>query len=553
MAELDQVYKIMYWLCFFILFLHTYFMIYFTESKIRLSSKFHSKKWKQQTSGAIFDSILYIEEVSPTSKCPFNYNEYPIYEWPGTSRGIYLNNVTYDHQCQMTIINNNKNFNNYKLNAIYSTGIGNRDIYTEYIIDTPYNELCINTEDNKCTCQELVVSFNKYNALLKRKNFTDKDRILNEITEIKPVGFGLANGNKLCMKKALNFSITNNIQGCLENKGVFCFEYICIFNETKCPDYKLIEDMLHNKNIVLSELNYNYNEIECSMLNNQTSNLYNTKINEEKHLLSNFANFNYLPTSSPSYCIVPKDQESNKEIKYEDLIVLNSYRPKQIYSSVGIMDKIKANIDDKILTDKNHTYLYSPYIDSSNDTIYLTGISHFAINKENISNCSEKLLQEVKFSIGTARKISLVKVGNVFLLEFGFIMFFCYILYNHFVLLSKKTQPQNKLYYVKHLIGVTSCFFIINFFIYYSNINLKNDIAISMIYLKKIVENNCFVNQQYMVNLKKINKRLEEFSLLSYQIYENLLIENISVILFSVCIIKSKMTFKQFMRLEKQF
>ena len=90
-------------------------------------------------------------------------------------------------------------------------------------------------------------------------------------------------------------------------------------------------------------------------------------------------------------------------------------------------------------------------------------------------------------------------------------------------------------------------------FIYYSNINLKNDIAISMVYLKKIVENNCFVNQQYMVNLKKINKRLEEFSLLSYQIYENLLIENISVILFSVCIIKSKMTFKQFMRLEKQF
>ena len=30
-------------------------------------------------------------------------------------------------------------------------------------------------------------------------------------------------------------------------------------------------------------------------------------------------------------------------------------------------------------------------------------------------------------------------------------------------------------------------------------------------------------------------------------------LENISVILFSVCIIKSKMTFKQFMRLEKQF
>ena len=66
-----------------------------------------------------------------------------------------------------------------------------------------------------------------------------------------------------------------------------------------------------------------------------------------------------------------------------------------------------------------------------------------------------------------------------------------------------------------------------------------------------MLSNNCFTNKEYINYLQKIKKRLEDFSFVSYKIYENLLFENVAISILLIIIVRSKITFKEFLRLER--
>ena len=51
-------------------------------------------------------------------------------------------------------------------------------------------------------------------------------------------------------------------------------------------------------------------------------------------------------------------------------------------------------------------------------------------------------------------------------------------------------------------------------------------------------------NSEYLKHLRKLKKRLEDFSLLNYSIYENLLYENITFIIIAILIVTSKINLK---------
>ena len=544
MVELDQGYKIVYWMIFFIMFLHTYFIIFFTESKIRLSSKFHSKRWKEQTTGVLFDGILYLTQVNQNEQCPSNFTPYPIYTWPGTSKGVFLNNVTYAHPCVMTNNTKESNIEHYKINSIYSPSFDNSEVYIEYQVDTPYSKKCYNNKNNLCHCDKMVVNYNRYHGIYEDNYIgEDKGREIKIIDKVDKVNFGDVDNKKLCMKKVTNYTlyIENENKTC--DKGIHCGDF-CILNETACPNNnEIINSLMLNEKIntnkYISSLDFQYNGILCSALNKNIS-FRHSFVDESKHILSNF-NRNQ-GNMTKEFCHIYNLTDKTPQ----DILLLDHFNSIELYNKLGITNKISNTIDQTINDD---SISYNSLINTSQ--IYLTASTYFDFNKTNIKNCSRTILQDIKYSIETARKISLINISNIFILEFCFILSLCYLLYKHFLLLTVKTQPQNKFYYAKHILLLTFFFFFVNLIIYYTNINHKISIKKSIYYLDNAVNHNCFESADYMKHLQKIRKRLEEFSLLSYQIYEKLLMENVFVSVLLLMIIKSKISFREFIHLDK--
>lgn len=554
MVELDQEYKVVYWIIFFLMFLHTYFVIFLTEGKIRLSSKFHSKKWKEQTSGVLFDGVLYLEQVGLEDNCSKGYSEYPIYTWPGTYQGVFLNNYTYDNKCFWTDNSKKSEVKFYKINSIYSPSFDNNDIYIDYVVDTPYKDKCYDGKNNTCTCDKfLVSSFQFMRQYGKNYNLSQKNNIINKegreitnISAINQVHFSYINNKKLCMKKVTNYTIgLSQDNDTLEN-GVQC-GLLYLSGEKYCPNY---ENILHSfnvpndkipKNVLISSLDYHYNGIKCSLLNKNLT-PPRTLLEEAKFPLSRFNQSNkHLKEEKvdSTYCTYNNS--------YEDVILLDHFNSIDLYDKLNITNKIRETIDDKI---NNYNLSYMKLINTSE--IYFSASSYFNLNETSVKNnlCSKTTLQEVKFSIETARKIYLINIGNLFILEFCFILSFCYLLYKHFKLLSIKTQPQNKFYFVKHVLVITFFLFCFNLILYYTNKNHKIDIQKSIKYLEQMLSNNCFTNKNYIKYLKKIKKRLEDFSFVSYKIYENLLFENVAVSVLLIVIVRSKITIREFLRLK---
>ena len=538
MARLDQGYKIAYFLILFLMFLHIYFVIFFTECKIRTSSKFHSKRWINETNGPLFDGILYLEEKKLEESCSENYTNYTLLAWPGINEGVFLNNIEYDYPCKYSTNNLGFNRTEFKIGSIYSLGIGSGDLIAEYEINTPFSEQCYNNnKNNKCYCPKNIVSYQEFignGFIIPNKNDTlNIRRLIKKIEKVDNMNISVIDGKKLCMKKVYNFtSLFNKLNRTCEN-GVLCGN-LCIFGEKKCPNLNQI-DLISNENNknkkiqqkLISSLDFSYNGIECSMINRNTMHkMYKDNPNESKYVLSKFNNTNF--KNKKLFSCFYNETHAEKE---EDIIVLSENSLEKFYKRTDI-DFYINNIEE-----------YKNYI-GKEDKLYLTATSFFDFNITENSSCSNNTLKEIKFSFDSARKISLINVGNIFILEFAFIFILCYLCYRHFVILSIRTQPQFKFIYTKYFIILTLGFFFANFFIYNTNVEYKENINKSIEYLDKIVINKCFINEEYLKHLRKLKKRLEDFSLLNYSIYENLLYENITFILIAILIVTSKINLK---------
>ena len=558
MAKIDQGYKLIYIYIAFLMALHVYFILYFSENKARLSSKIRSTKWRNKIKGESFDSILYLEEVDYNKNCPEDYSIYNNTQWPGTKEGIFFEKIDRKYPCSLILNKNEEKYkaelleNNYEISSIFNPLIGGQNYYTEYTLNIPYFENCKdNNPEEKCICPEKLDTNENFEEKYPEMNITEfnKTKIpYRIIREIPPINLNIVNKRKLCGKKVNNFIImgNNNNKECEEKGGVLCGkDNICILNETHCPIYsnltifKIMEGKEKMEENIISSLDINYNDITCSVLDNKTYHFISDNLpDESKYDLNKF--IDYANNNKLQRCEYSDRKGKETDENCEDIIFL---------SSLGIKDYYKhTNIPDEYI---NLPY-YESIVNNSKDVLVLSATTYFKLNESNRENCQGDILQTVNESFEKLKKISNNKTKNFFVLDAIFVFIFLAIIVGHFSTLNIRTEPISKFWCVKYLIMFTLVFLVIYSLLLVSS--KENEINLDLLVekLDKIIENNCFQNNLYNNYLRKLSKRLDEFNLLNKGIYNKVLMENIFVIITSLALVLTKISLKQLIQLKNE-
>ena len=557
MAKIDQGYKLVYIYITFLMILHAYFILFFSENKARLSSKIRSSKWRNKIKGESFDNILYLEEVDYNSDCPEGYEVYNNTQWPGTKKGIYFEKLSRKYPCSLILNKNEENYtkelleNNYKISSIFNPLIGSQNYFIEYKLNIPYFENC--EDDNQqevCKCSEKLDTNDNYLQKYPEMNITDIDKSkipYRIIEEINPINLNIVNKRKLCGKKVKNFTIIgNNTKECEERGGILCGEdNICILNETHCPTYsnltifKIMGGKEKMERNMISSLDINYNDITCSVLDNKTYHYMSDNLPEEsKYDLNKFIDFANSNKQQRCDYIDRKGRETDENI--EDIIFLSSLDIKEYYKHTNIPNEYK-----------NLPY-YESLVNKSKDVIVLSATTYFNLNESNRVNCSGDILQTVNESLEKVKRISQNKTKNFFILDAIFVLIFLAIIVGHFSTLNIRTEPVSKFWCVKYLIMFTVVFLIIYSLLLQSSKEGDENLDILVEKLDYIIEQNCFKNTLYLNYLKKLSKRLDEFNLLKKGIYTKVLIENVFVIITALIIVSTKISLKQLVQLKNE-
>ena len=557
MAKIDQGYKLVYIYITFLMILHAYFILFFSENKARLSSKIRSSKWRNKIKGESFDNILYLEEVDYNSDCPEGYEVYNNTQWPGTKKGIYFEKLSRKYPCSLILNKNEENYtkelleNNYKISSIFNPLIGSQNYFIEYKLNIPYFENC--EDDNQqevCKCSEKLDTNDNYLQKYPEMNITDIDKSkipYRIIEEINPINLNIVNKRKLCGKKVKNFTIIgNNTKECEERGGILCGEdNICILNETHCPTYsnltifKIMGGKEKMERNMISSLDINYNDITCSVLDNKTYHYMSDNLPEEsKYDLNKFIDFANSNKQQRCDYSDRKGRETDENI--EDIIFLSSLDIKEYYKHTNIPNEYK-----------NLPY-YESLVNKSTDVIVLSATTYFNLNESNRVNCSGDILQTVNESLEKVKRISQNKTKNFFILDAIFVLIFLAIIVGHFSTLNIRTEPVSKFWCVKYLIMFTVVFLIIYSLLLQSSKEGDENLDILVEKLDYIIEQNCFKNTLYLNYLKKLSKRLDEFNLLKKGIYTKVLIENVFVIITALIIVSTKISLKQLVQLKNE-
>lgn len=557
MAKIDQGYKLVYIYITFLMILHAYFILFFSENKARLSSKIRSSKWRNKIKGESFDNILYLEEVDYNSDCPEGYEVYNNTQWPGTKKGIYFEKLSRKYPCSLILNKNEENYtkelleNNYKISSIFNPLIGSQNYFIEYKLNIPYFENC--EDDNQqevCKCSEKLDTNDNYLQKYPEMNITDIDKSkipYRIIEEINPINLNIVNKRKLCGKKVKNFTIIgNNTKECEERGGILCGEdNICILNETHCPTYsnltifKIMGGKEKMERNMISSLDINYNDITCSVLDNKTYHYMSDNLPEEsKYDLNKFIDFANSNKQQRCDYSDRKGRETDENI--EDIIFLSSLDIKEYYKHTNIPKEYK-----------NLPY-YESLVNNSKDVIVLSATTYFNLNESNRVNCSGDILQTVNESLEKVKRISQNKTKNFFILDAIFVLIFLAIIVGHFSTLNIRTEPVSKFWCVKYLIMFTVVFLIIYSLLLQSSKEGDENLDILVEKLDYIIEQNCFKNTLYLNYLKKLSKRLDEFNLLKKGIYTKVLIENVFVIITALIIVSTKISLKQLVQLKNE-
>ena len=558
MSKIDQGYKLIYIYITFLMIVHVYFILFFSENKARLSSKIRSSKWRNKIKGESFDNILYLEEVDYNSNCPDGYEVYNNTQWPGTKKGIYFKKLERKYPCSLILNKNEENYkdellnNNYKISSIFNPLLGSQNYYTEYKIDIPYDENCFNNiADGQCVCPEKLDTNDNYVQKYPEMNTTELDKSKIEyriIEEIAPINLNIVNKKKLCGKKVNNFTIIgdNNNKKCEENGGVLCGEdNICILNEKQCPKYsnltifKIMGGKEKMEKNIISSLDINYNDITCSVLDNKTYHYMSDNLPEEsKYDLNKFKDLAYKNKQQRCDYSDRKGRETDENI--EDIIFLSSLDIQEYYKHTNIPEEYK-----------NLPY-YESIVNKSKDVIVLSATTYFQLNDSNRINCSGDILQTVNESFEKVKKISQNKTKNFFILDAIFVLIFLAIVVGHFSTLNIRTEPVSKFWSVKYLIMFTLVFLVIYSLLLQSSKDGEENLDLLVEKLDKIIEQNCFKNSLYLNYLKKLSKRLDEFNLLKKGIYTKVLMENVFVIVTALLLVSTKISLKQLIQLKNE-
>ena len=559
MSKIDQSYKLIYIYIFFLMFIHVYFILFFSENKARLSAKIRSKKWRNKIKGESFDSILYLSEVDIDSECPQDYEIYNNTQWQGTKEGIFFEKLSRPYPCSLVLNNHDQKYinellnNTYKISSIYNPTLGGRNYFTEYSLGIPYLENC--DDDNleeKCYCPEKLYTSNNFHDKYPDVNITElkKSKIDYEIIkEREPINLNIINNKKLCAKKVKNFLVMgkNEEKVCEQLGGVLCSEdKICIINETQCPNYsnltifKLMQGKEKLENKLISSFDINYNDITCSVLDNNTYHYISDNLPEEsKYSLNKFIDFAI--NNRQQKCSVPSYKS---EENLEDVIFISSLPIQEYYNHTSIPKYYET------------LPFYESLIETSKDRILLSATTYFKLKKLNLTNenlCGGDILQTVDEGFQRVKKISQNKTKNFFVLDGIFVIIFLAILLGHISTLNVRTEPPVKFWSVKYLILFTIIFLVIYSMQLMTSENRENlNLDLLVEKLDNIVEKNCFENQVYNKYLRQLSKRLDEFNLLKKGIYTNILVENICVIFIALLLTLTKIPLKQLILLKNE-
>lgn len=557
MSKIDQGYKLIYIYIAFLMILHVYFILFFSENKARLSSKIRSSKWRNKIKGESFNNILYLKEVDYNSNCPDGYEVYNNTQWPGTKKGIYFERINRKYPCSLILNKNEEKYknelleNNYEISSIFNPLIGSQNYFTEYQLNIPYFENCNdNNDEHNCSCKEQLDTNDNFQQKYPEMNITkfNKSKIpYRIIEEIEPINLNIVNKKKLCGKKVTNFTIIgNNISECEEKKGIICGEdNICILNETECPAYSnltLFEIMEGKEKIeknIISSLDINYNDITCSVLDNKTYHYISDNLPEEsKYDLNKFKD--YADQNKQQRCDYNDRKGHETDENCEDIIFLSSIDIQNYYKHTNIPDEYQ-NLPN-----------YESIINKSKDVIVLSATTYFKLNETNRNNCRGDILQTVNESFEKVKKISNNKTKNFFVLDALFVLIFLSIIVGHFSTLNIRTEPISKFWCVKYLVLFTLVFLVIYSLLLISSKENEQNLDILVEKLDNIIDNNCFENSLYLNYLKKLSKRLDEFNLLNKGIYTKVLIENILVIIAALSLVLTKISLKQLIQLKNE-
>ena len=559
MSKIDQSYKLIYIYIFFLMFIHVYFILFFSENKARLSAKIRSKKWRNKIKGESFDSILYLSEVDIDSECPQDYEIYNNTQWQGTKEGIFFEKLSRPYPCSLVLNNQDQKYinellnNTYKISSIYNPTLGGRNYFTEYSLGIPYLENC--DDDNleeKCYCPEKLYTSNNFHDKYPDVNITElkKSKIDYEIIkEREPINLNIINNKKLCGKKVKNFLVMgkNEEKVCEQLGGVLCGkDKICIINETQCPNYsnltifKLMQGKEKLENKLISSFDINYNDITCSVLDNNTYHYISDNLPEEsKYSLNKFIDFAI--NNRQQKCSVPSYKS---EENLEDVIFISSLPIQEYYNHTSIPKYYET------------LPFYESLIETSKDRILLSATTYFKLKKLNLTNenlCGGDILQTVDEGFQRVKKISQNKTKNFFVLDGIFVIIFLAILLGHISTLNVRTEPPVKFWSVKYLILFTIIFLVIYSMQLMTSENRENlNLDLLVEKLDNIVEKNCFENQVYNKYLRQLSKRLDEFNLLKKGIYTNILVENICVIFIALLLTLTKIPLKQLILLKNE-
>ena len=556
MSKIDQSYKLIYIYIFFLMFIHVYFILFFSENKARLSAKIRSKKWSNKIKGESFDSILYLSEVDINSECPKDFQIYNNTQWQGTKEGIFFEKLSRPYPCSLVLnkhdeVYKNELLNNtYKISSIFNPVLGGQNYYTEYSLDVPYFENCDDDNlDEKCYCPEKLDTSSNFYDKYPDINITElKESKIDYkiIEERKPINLNIINNKKLCGKKVKNFIILgeNEEKTCAELGGVICGEdKICILNETECPNYsnltifKLMKGKEKIENKLISSFDINYNDITCSVLDNNTYHYISDNLPEEsKYCLNKFIDF--ANDNKKQKCLVPSYKSEN----LEDIIFISSLPIQEYYEHTEIPKHYKS------------LPFYESLIKTSKDRILLSATTYFKLNSTTKNICTGDILQTVSESFQRVKKISQNKTKNFFVLDGIFVVIFLAILLGHISTLNVRTEPPVKFWSVKYLILFTVIFLVIYSMQLLTSENNKENLNLDLLVekLDNIVDKKCFSNQEYNKYLRQLSKRLDEFNLLKKGIYTNVLVENICVIIIALALTLSKIPLKQLILLKNE-
>jgi hypothetical protein len=295
------------------------------------------------------------------------------------------------------------------------------------------------------------------------------------------------------------------------------------------------KEKLENK--LISSLDINFNDITCSVLDNNTYHYISDNPPEEsKYSLNKFIDF--ANTNKQQRCNIPSYKSEN----LEDIIFISSLPIQEYYSHTSIPKYYET------------LPYYESLIETSKDHILLSATTYFKLNSSTNNFCDGDLLQTVNESFQRVKKISQNKTKNFFVLDGIFVIIFLAILLGHISTLNVRTEPVIKFWSVKYLILFSIIFLVIYSMQLLTSENNKENLNLDLLVekLENIIENKCFSNKEYNNYLKKLGKRLDEFNLLKKGIYTNVLTENIFVIGFALALTLTKIPLKQLVQLKNE-